>query len=474
MTFNNEISRLRREVIARVVRAIVQNTPETIDRIPIQMRPKGMKPSRCCIYKDRAALRYRTMTALGFRIEDEVDELKTLASYAEEAKTRQRPTENFITIFPDACSACMESQTVVTNLCRGCLARPCEANCPKKAITIIDGRARIDRTKCVDCGICAKACSFHAIVQMSLACSDACPVNAVSKTDDGRVLIDNEKCTHCGRCIQACPFGAIMQCNQVLDVLYRLQAGRPVVAMVAPSVMAIFPDEPRKLYGALKKIGFSAVYEVAHGADETAQREAAELAERRAAGDPFMTTSCCPAFVEAVHRHMPELLPFVSHTRSPMAYTHERVKRDMPNAITVFIGPCAAKRTEAVTRDAADYVLTAEELGAIFMGMGVQIDDCEPTEPATTGSGKAIGFGVSGGVAAAVVAYSAKPPTTHTINGLNEKTIRLLKIFAKNKKAPADIIEVMACEGGCCSGPCSFADSLQASARLKKLAEEAG
>lgn len=459
MKRNNEVARLRREVIARTVRCLAKDAPEELDRIPLLMRPKGMNASRCCIYKDRAVLRYRVMTALGFRIEDETDEIRPLAAYAADAAAREKPADEFITIFPSACSACMESQTVVTNLCRGCLARPCEANCPRGAITLYDGRARIDRTRCVDCGLCAKACAFRAIVEMPLACEDSCPVGAVSKSEKGCVQIDRAKCIHCGRCIKACPFGAILQCNQVADVLRRIREGRRVTAMVAPAARNSFEAGPEKLNGALLKAGFSAVFEVSAGADVTARLEAAELLERLERGDPFMTTSCCPAAFELIQKNVPELAPYISHTRSPMFYTDELVKAKYPDAVTVFIGPCAAKRTEGALRGGADYVMTAEELGSLFMGLGIEVADCEPAVAEAIGSEAAIGFAHSGGVAGAVLKEIAKAKGAEfklpvfAVNGLTEKTVNLLRCFARNKKAPGALIEIMACEGGCCAGP---------------------
>ena len=301
----SEADRLRREVLAYVIKAVKAGTYGDIDRIPIKMRPKGQPFSRCCIYKDRAALRYRCMSALGFRVEDETDELKTLQSYAEDLKDNPPAADPFLTIFPDACSACMESQIMVTNMCRGCLARPCTNICPRKAIQVRNGRARISHELCINCGKCAEVCRYHAIIQVPLACADACPVGAIGKTDDGRVTVDHEKCIRCGKCIKACPFAAIMQSNQVAHVVRAIAEGKKVIALVAPAINGFFPTEPGKLYTALRQVGFSAVYEVARGGDDTAIAEAAEWAERKAEGAPFMTTSCCPAWIECVERHIP-------------------------------------------------------------------------------------------------------------------------------------------------------------------------
>lgn len=468
MKINNESDRVKREVLARVARALYANTPDALDRIPLKMRPKGQPFSRCCVYKDRAALRYRVMAALGFREEDETDELKPLASYAAEVPARTRNPEPFISILTEGCSACIESQTTVTNLCRSCLARPCVTNCPRQAVHVKNGHAEIDRSKCVNCGICSKVCAFHAIVQVPLACADACPVDAVGKTEDGRIVIDHEKCIRCGRCQSACPFGAIMTCSQMADVILKIKAGRTVIALLAPALSGIFPNDPKKLNGALLKLGFSAVYDVAAGADEAARREALELNERLATGEGFITTSCCPAWVETVKRHLPELAPYVSRTPSPMRLTADMARADYPDAVLVFIGPCAAKRTEATLANTPDHVLTSEELGAMFIATDTDVDACTPTDPVRTGSRAGFRFAVSGGVAAAVTHHqnAATLSKPYVINGLSPKTIKLLATFAKNGKAPGPLVEVMCCEGGCVAGPCSFEDPARAAARI--------
>ncbi len=471
----SEADRLRREVLAYVIKAIKAGTYDEIDRIPINMRPKGEASSRCCIYKDRAALRYRAMSALGYRVEDETDELKRLADYANDIETVPPAVDPFLTIFPDACSACMESQIMVTNMCRGCLARPCTNICPRKAIQVRNGRATISNELCINCGKCAEVCRYHAIIQVPLACADACPVGAIGKTDDGRVTVDQEKCIRCGKCIKACPFAAIMQANQVAHVARAIAKGKKVIAMVAPAINGFFPVDPKKLYAALKQVGFADVYEVAIGADDTAIAEAEEWVERKAEGAPFMTTSCCPAWMECVERHIPELKPYVSSTPSPMIFTDRRVKKDHPDALTVFIGPCMAKRTEANKKGSPDYVITAEEVGAWLMAENIQLDDLEPVEPAQAGSHYGAEFAISGGVANAVGYYlpeGVEKPTVFKINGLNKKNIALLRVFAKTKKAPADIIEVMVCSGGCVAGPCAIAPQEEATKLIQSRRPE--
>ena len=130
MAVTNNTMILRRELLTRIIKLLHENTlEENIDRIPYQMRPKGYEEvSRCCIYKDRAMLKYRAMGVLGFGIDEEEDEMTSLAEYTRMAFQREHVSENPLSVMTDACSACVKVNYVVTNMCRGYVARPCEVN----------------------------------------------------------------------------------------------------------------------------------------------------------------------------------------------------------------------------------------------------------------------------------------------------------------------------------------------------------
>lgn len=463
MNIPNEADQLRRQVMARIARAIVDDKLDAIDRIPLVLRPKGSAYSRCCIYKDRELIRQRCLAALGYRIEEITDEVRPLSDYARQACNRFysgiKPTGPNLTIMSDSCSACLESQTVVTNLCRGCFARPCTTVCPKKAIVVQNGRAMIDQKSCVNCGLCTQACSFRAIVSLPLPCREPCPVDAVGKDENGHVIIDFERCINCGRCSNACPFSAIIEKSQMADILTAIKSKQHVIALPAPALAGIFPGELGQIHAALLKLGFDAVYDVSAGAELTSQNEAIELEERLAEGEPFMTTSCCPSWFLAVERVMPEMAPYVSHTPTPMQYTAEMARQDYPDAVVVFIGPCMAKRNEAQKDDRVDYVMTIDELAAIIMAAEIDLEFIEPAEASAMGKKTGRGFPLTGGVATAVTAYMTKPELAKsmTISGLDAKKLKLLRAYAKMGKAQgANLIEVMACSGGCIGGPCSF------------------
>jgi iron only hydrogenase large subunit-like protein len=201
-----------------------------------------------------------------------------------------------------------------------------------------------------------------------------------------------------------------------------------------------------------------------------------------ARGDKLMTTSCCPAYLRAVKIHVPELIPCVSDTQTPMHYTAEIAKKDDSECITVFIGPCLAKRWEGMNDALVDYVLSIEELEALFKAKDIdpntiEVRHCE--RPAASLSGR--NFAKSGGVSEAIRVRlkdsSAMRP--EVINGLSRTGMAELARFGKIQagkipQAPdtPNLVEVMACEGGCIAGPQVICNLRAATAQLSKYAED--
>ncbi len=470
----NYANQMRTRILVKVVESFFKDRFETADEIPIEMRPKDYDSSRCCIYKDRAVLKYRLMAAMGVTPQEETNEATSLRDYGKEALKRQNHAKSCLSVIDIACSACVKSQYMVTDACRGCFARPCVMNCPKQAISFVNGKSHIDPDMCVSCGKCMEVCPYHAIVKLPVPCEEACPVGAIKKDEHGVEHIDEETCISCGKCLQSCPFGAIVERSQLVDVLNLIRnTDKKVVAMLAPAVVGQFPFELNQVAGALKKLGFADVVEVAAGADITSANESAEFIERMEEGAKFMTTSCCPAYFRAAQVHIPEIQPYVSHTKTPMYYTAEMLKKEMPDCISVFVGPCLAKRTEAEYDPNVDYVLTFEEVGAMFVGAGIEIGDCEPMEFAKISSAQARKYPLSGGVAGAVanMVEGKAEFRPERIDGLSKENIKLLKRYA-TKGCENNMIEVMCCEGGCIAGPGCMALAKKATRQVEAYVEQ--
>ena len=446
---------------------------QKIDRMPYEMYPRNQKPKgRCCIHKERAVIKYKTMAMMGFTMQDETDEMTPLSSYARLMLTGNNHNDKrkLLHVMDEACSSCVKSNYEVSNLCRGCVARPCYTNCPKDAIFYDkDGKAHIDHDKCISCGKCHQVCPYHAIIYMPVPCEEACPVKAISKDEYGVEHIDPEKCIYCGKCLNACPFGAIFDRCEAFDVLKEMRAGKKMIAMVAPSVLAQFGKPIEQVYGSLKAMGFHDVVEVAYGAEETIRREAEELKEKLEEGQPFMTTSCCPAYVNLAKKHIPEIVKYISSTGSPMHYTAIYVKEKYgDDCMPVFIAPCASKKAEGAADKNVDFVLTFREIDAILQGLGIDIESTMPYTPAESACRDAHNFAKTAGVFTAVKNHIGDESLEGVvIADLNKKNIAMLKGYAKTGKCPGKLVEVMSCPSGCITGPCVCSQGGEAARRFE-------
>lgn len=465
MAFKNNVMIVRHSLLARLVKLWEQKElVEKIDRLPLELSPRNARVyGRCCIHKERAVWKYKSLPLLGFDMNDEKDELAPLSYYAKQALEVDHKKDNIMCVIDEACSSCVQINYEVTNLCRGCVARSCYLNCPKHAIEFNKlGKAEINHDLCVSCGICHKSCQYHAISYIPIPCEESCPVGAISKDKNGMEHIDETKCIYCGKCMNSCPFGAIFEISEAIRLLEKMRNGEKVVAMVAPAILSQFPAPAEQIYGAIKEIGFVDIVEVAQGAEVTTEKETEELLERLHEGAKFMTTSCCPSYMQLVEKHIPEMKEYVSTTKSPMYYTAEIIKEKYPDCKIAFIGPCIAKRKEVKDNPNVDYTLTFEEIGSILEGLDVELNSATSFKLASHSRCDAHGFAKTGGVFNAVkIALEEKgeqPIQASIVCNLNKKNVNLLKAYAKTGKCPSQFIEVMACENGCISGPCTYTE----------------
>jgi [FeFe] hydrogenase (group B1/B3) len=366
---------------------------------------------------------------------------------------------NVIEVIDIACDECPAAGYSVTDSCRGCLAHRCEDVCKRGAISFDHNHvAHIDKSKCVECGQCAKVCPYSAIINRKRPCQVACKVKAISINEDNAAAIDNSKCIQCGACVYQCPFGAITDKSFILNVIDMIKKSRDnseykVYAIVAPSISSQFAyAKLGQVIKGLKKLGFHTVIETALGADMVAESESKELAEKG-----FLTSSCCPAFVQYIKSSFPDLLPLVSHNVSPMVALAKYIKSTDEKAKVVFIGPCTAKKAEAMKDEVKPYVdsvITFEELQALFDSKDIDITELDEDVLDNASYFGRI-FARSGGLSDAVaeglkeqnIDFDLKPVSC---DGIEECRIALLK---KSKNVlDANFIEGMACIGGCIGG----------------------
>lgn len=436
--FDTKIQLLKYKVLREVARQAWNGTlMENILDIPKTIVPGKTATMRCCVYKERAILGERVKMAMG----------------------GDRENSNIIQVIDIACDECPAAGYEVTDSCRGCLAHRCEDVCKRGAIWFDHNHvAHIDKSKCIECGQCAKVCPYSAIVNRKRPCQIACKVKAISINEDDAAAIDDSKCIQCGACVYQCPFGAITDKSFILDVIELIRASEGgknynVYAMVAPSIFSQFTyARTGQVIAGLNELGFTHVTEAALGADMVAQSEAAELAEKG-----FLTSSCCPAFVRYIQSAFPALLPLVSHNPSPMTELARSIKQADKTAKVVFIGPCTAKKAEAQlegVREYVDAVVTFEELQALYDSRDIDITVLEDVELNDASCFGRI-FARSGGLAEAVAQALKEQDIDFELkalscNGIEECRLALLK---KSKNVlDANFIEGMACIGGCIGG----------------------
>ena len=463
--FDTKVQYLKYKVLREVARRAWNGlTPEEVLEIPKVIVPGKVPTMRCCVYKERAILGERVKLAMG----------------------GNRANPNIIEVIDIACDECPAAGYEVTGSCRGCLANRCEDVCKRKAISFDHQHvAHIDKTKCVECGQCAKVCPFGAIVNRKRPCQNACKIKAIDISAEGAASINDEKCIQCGACVYQCPFGAIQDKSFIMDVINMIRGSEgnkayKVYAIVAPAFSSQFSHaKVGQAITGMKQLGFHTVIEAALGADIVAMSESKELVEA-VAERGVMTSSCCPAFVRYIKTAFPELAPFVSHNLSPMAALAKYIKSTDETAKVVFIGPCTAKKAERqldTVKDYVDAVMTFEELQALFDSRDIEIADL-PEDVLDNASYFGRIFARVGGLSEAVaqalkeqnIDFEAKPVVC---SGIEECRMALLKLAKNPKILGGNFIEGMACLGGCINGAGCLTHGDKNAAAVDKYGREA-
>ena len=455
------ITDIRKKVFTEVARMAYTDGDYTkAEDLPYVIVPGDQPLHRESIFLERAIAGERVRLAMGLSVRS-VQTRSLITEGMDHAAIAQQYYEPpLINIIPYACHACPTNQYRVTESCQNCLAASCQKVCPRDAISFVNGKSRIDTGKCIKCGKCAAACSYHAIIHIERPCQAACGMDAIGMDENGKAVINQDKCVSCGQCLVSCPFGAIVDKGQIYQVVRSIVEGNQVIAIVAPAFIGQFGkySTPEKFTAAMKRLGFDRVVEVAVGAYMCTIEEAKDFLEKVPAQQNFMATSCCPAWHSMVHKLFPAQSKNISMTLTPMVFTARLMKKQFPGCKVVFVGPCAAKKLEAIReniRSDVDFVLTFEELQGMFEAKEVDFATIEAGEPMNEGTAAGRGFAVSGGVAGAVekLIHETNPDLevkTARAEGLRE--CRKLMTMAKAGKYNGYLLEGMACPGGCVAG----------------------
>ena len=455
------ITDIRKKVFTEVARmAYAGNGYEAANELPYIIVPGDRPLHRESVFLERAIAGERVRLAMGLSLRPADGRHLVTEGMDHAAIAEQYYEPPLINIIPYACHACPTNQYKVTKYCQNCLARSCEKVCPKGAIEMENGKSHIDQSKCIKCGKCAKACPYNAIVHLERPCQAACGMDAIGSDAQGRAVIDQNKCVSCGQCLVSCPFGAIVDKGQIFQVIQSILQGDKVIAIVAPAFIGQFGKNstPGKFVTAMKMLGFARVVEVAVGADMCTIEEAKDFLEKVPTEQDYMATSCCPAWHSMIEKLFPSEMHKISMTLTPMVFTARLMKKQYPGCKVVFVGPCAAKKLEAIREDIrsdVDFVLTFEELNGMFEAKEIDFAAIEEANVLNEGTAAGRGFAVAGGVAKAVedLVHQENPDLeVHTARAEGLRECRKLMTLAKAGKMKGCLLEGMACPGGCVAG----------------------
>ena len=470
------ITDIRKQVFTEVARMAYNGGDYTqAEDLPYKIVPGDQPRHRESVFLERAIAGERVRLAMGLSLRDVQTRTLITEGMDQAAIAEQYYEPPLINIIPYACHGCPADQYWVTEICQNCLAASCQKVCPKDAITIVNGRSRVLKNKCIKCGKCAKACPYDAIVRLKRPCQAACGMDAILSDEHGRATIDQSKCVACGQCLVSCPFGAIVDKGQIFQVIQSILKGDKVIAIVAPAFIGQFANvTPGKIVSAMKQLGFARVMEVAIGADMCTIEEAKDFLEKVPNEQDYMATSCCPAWHSMIEKLYPGEMSKISMTLTPMVFTARLMKKQHPGCKVVFVGPCSAKKLEAIRetiRSDVDFVLTFEELQGMFEAKEIDFDTIPEQDYLNEGSGAGRGFAVAGGVAKAVAELAQKEHPgleikTARAEGLQD--CRMLMAKAKAGLYKGYLLEGMACPGGCVAG----AGTILEVEKAKKLVEK--
>ena len=476
------ITDIRKNVFTEVARMAYAGGDYTgAEDLPYQIVPGDQPLHRESIFLERAIAGERVRLAMGLSIRPIQTRSLMTEGMDAAAIAEQYYEPPLVNIIPYACHACPTNQYKVTVGCQNCLAASCQQVCPKGAISFINGRSHIDNEKCIKCGKCAKACPYHAIIHLERPCQASCGMDAIGCDAHGKAVINQDKCVACGQCLVSCPFGAIVDKGQIFQVIQSILKGDKVIAIVAPAFIGQFSGQvsPGKLVTAMKLLGFDSVVEVAIGADMCTIEEAKDFLEKVPAEQDYMATSCCPAWHSMIDKLFPSEKNKISMTLTPMVFTARLMKKEHPGCKVVFVGPCAAKKLEAIREDIrsdVDFVLTFEELMGMFEAKEIDFAAIPESEGLNEGTSAGRGFAVAGGVAQAVanlVKEQNPGLEVKTARAEGLRDCRKLMMMAKAGKYKGYLLEGMACPGGCVAGAGTILPIDKAAKFVEKYSKEA-
>jgi len=476
---------LRRRLLMETVRFILDGgKPSEIESLPFNIIEMGKPIYRCSSERELSIVKQRLRLAFGLPLVEEKENIPVYSGIEKAFTSEKIISTPLVNVIRSACDKCPEDQVIVTDVCQSCMAHPCSIVCPRNAISFPEGKAFIDQEKCIKCMKCVQVCPYSAITRMVRPCAEACGVHAIDSDEQGYARIHQDICVSCGLCTVSCPFGAISDKSEIVQVTFSLMErkgeGSPMKlhAIVAPSFTGQFGNKvtPEMIFAGIQRLGFDRVMEVAYGADCDTILLAEKYTQEKG---KFLGTSCCPSWVMAARNSYPELAGNIADSYTPMVETAKKIKESDGNAKVIFIGPCIAKKYEALIGEVSgyvDHVLTFEELAALFVAF--DIDLATITERAAIQDASTLGraYANASGVGNAIIRTVEKNFGITDISFEKADTLSeclaMLKNIEKGVTSP-DLVEGMACPGGCVGGPGTLASPPTAARHVARFAAAA-
>jgi [FeFe] hydrogenase (group B1/B3) len=479
------VTDLRRRLLMETVRFILEGRkPSEIEALPFKIIEMGKPMYRCCSYRELSIVKQRLRLAFGLPLVEEREHIP-VSSGIEKAFTSEKIIDTpLVNVIRAACEKCPEDQVVVTDQCQSCMAHPCSIVCPRNAISFPEGKAFIDQKKCITCMKCVQVCPYASITRMVRPCAEACGVHAIDSDEEGFARIHQDICVTCGLCTVSCPFSAISDKSEIVQITFTLMERKQkpspakLYAIVAPSFTGQFGNKvsPEMIFAGIQRLGFDRVMEVAYGADCDTILLAEKCTQQQG---KFLGTSCCPSWVMAARNSYPELATNIAESYTPMVETAKKVKESDTNAKVIFIGPCIAKKYEALTEEVSgyvDHVLTFEELAALFVAFEIDLTAITEGPAIQDASMLGRGYANASGVGNAIIRTAKKkfgiPEISFEKADTLSDCLEMLKNIDKGVICP-DLVEGMACPGGCVGGPGTLASPRTVERHVARFASAA-
>ncbi|MGA2546199.1 MAG: NADH-dependent [FeFe] hydrogenase, group A6 [Rectinemataceae bacterium] len=439
---------------------------------------------------------------------------------AELVQTRKTVIELILSTHPDTCLTCPRNQECELQRLAaefGVREQPFPKRIQKIPTDTSTGSLILNPEKCVRCGRCVKVCQDMQNVWAIEFLGRGEKTRIAPAAD---VKLGEGPCIKCGQCSAHCPVGAIYENDQTAEVWEALlktgDDAKTCVVQIAPAVRVALGEAfglppgtnlTRKIYTALRRLGFDTIFDTNFAADLTIMEEGTELVRRLTKGEgeiPLITT-CCPAWVDYLEKYYGEMIPNFSTAKSPQqmmgamikTYYSQKAGLDPAKVYSVSIMPCTAKKYEngrdktmySSGQKDVDVTLTTRELARMIKQAGIDLlnlPESEPDSPMGPNTGAGVIFGATGGVmeAALRTAYNLLTGSdlkdvnftgVRGISGIKEASVHIggkeirvavahqmgniaqvletvKKAKAEGKEVPWHFIEVMACRGGCIGG----------------------